>query len=376
MSHGALPSLAADVLILGGGPAGSATALALLRRGIERVIVCDRPSRSPFAIGESASPGVGKALIRLGLSDDLASLGHLPYHANISLWGGPEPAIDDFLRRAEGHGFHLDRAAFDAWLRASAAQAGATLLSPAELVGIERLERGFRVELRHEGEPCIATAAIVVDATGRKAAVLRRLGVRRRQLDRLVALAVLAEPHPGADLSLRGTSLIEPFADGWWYAAGLPSGRVILTLMTDSDLGREGNLRDPDSYARALEATTIVQRAAALPREGFAVASFSAASQFAENAIGPGFLAVGDALCAFDPLTSSGISGALDDALAAAETIAAWLRAKSGAEAMQAARVYAQRMAATLGRYVEERRLWYARERRWQERVFWRRRLG
>jgi flavin-dependent dehydrogenase len=112
-----------------------------------------------------------------------------------------------------------------------------------------------------------------------------------------------------------------------------------------------------------------------LPEEdGFAVASFSAASQYVDRAIGAGWLAVGDALLGLDPLSSSGIAGALEDARAAVDTIVAWRSARDGAAAAAAARGYAARAEETLRRYLAERHAWYSRERRWAEQPFWARR--
>ncbi|WP_247892025.1 FAD-dependent oxidoreductase [Azospirillum argentinense] len=84
---------AADVLIVGAGPAGSATALALRAAGVPRVVLVDRaahgsPERAALRVGESATPNVGPLLARLGLPDDLGRLGHRPYHGNLSLWSG------------------------------------------------------------------------------------------------------------------------------------------------------------------------------------------------------------------------------------------------------------------------------------------------
>src|SRR5690349_6553232 len=104
-----MPADRYDVLISGAGPAGCATALALVQAGAA-VLLLDRPLNQPFRIGESATPDVAGHLAKLGLKQALDD--HLPYHGNVSLWGSDTPQLDHFLFRAQGHGWHLDRAAF------------------------------------------------------------------------------------------------------------------------------------------------------------------------------------------------------------------------------------------------------------------------
>jgi flavin-dependent dehydrogenase len=359
-----------EVVVLGAGPAGAAIAHALCRRGV-RVRVLDRARRARFAIGESAAPQLASLLAGLGLPTALDELGHRPYHGNVSLWGGPA-IVDDFARRGAGHGWHLDRAAFDGWLRDTAVAAGATVEAMRGLAGVERGERGWRVHVRRGDRVESIGAAVIVDATGRAAALGRRVGARVRRVDQLIAIAVEAAPGDGA---WPGRSLIEPFADGWWYAAGLPSGRVMVMLMTDADLAREARLGERASFRRAFEATQAIAAAAQIVWDPPPVLRVVPAhTQFLDCAAGPGWIAAGDALLALDPLTASGIVGAIDDACAAADTVAAWLAARDPGQVVAAGRAYAERAAQTLRRYLAERRAWYAREPRWAERAFWRRR--
>lgn len=369
-----------DVLIVGAGPAGSAAAIALRRLGVPRVLLLNKPSKIPLAIGESVAPNIGLLLSRLGLNHRLEDMGHLPYHGNISLWGGPELVFDDFLKRGMGHGYHLDRAAFDTWLREQACEAGALLYSPVELEEAVRVERAFYVRFQQHGRKMEARAAVIVDASGRKAVLARRMGADVHKLDRLVALAAHARPISpafGAAPSLSGQSLVEPVAEGWWYAAGLPSGRLIVTLMTDDDIAKAGRLRDPEMYRAAFERTARLSQMACLQEgESSEITVVSAATQYLNRALGLGWIAAGDALIGFDPLTSSGITGALDDALAAADTVVAWFSAKDGMAAAEAARVYVRRAEATLQRYLSEHQRWYARETRFADRPFWQRRIG
>ena len=370
----ALPA-AVDVLVAGGGPAGSALALALLRAGVERVAVAPGPpSRAPFRVGESASPGVAPALEALGLSGDLAAAGHLPCRGTLSLWGG-ERVFDGFRERGRAPGWHLDRAAFDRHLLESAGAGGATLLPAVALETVTAERGGWRVRLRGGLE---VRARIVADCTARRTAVAARLGVGRRRLDRLLALAVMLpqpEPPPGGE-GLRGFSLVEAADMGWWYAAPVPGGRVVAMLITDADLAATAGLHRRPGFAAAWAAATELRRLVPVFGTPPAPVAFPAPGQYLEQACGPGWIAAGDALIAMDPLTAAGIDGALGDARAAADTLTAWLGADSLSRCLEAGEAYRHRAEVSLRRYLGERALHYRREVGRAAHPFWGRRAA
>lgn len=359
-----IPTFAVDVLIIGAGPAGAATALGLLAAGIERVLLVDRPIARPFQIGESATPDVPGLLERLGLERDLGRLGHQAYHGNLSLWGGGAPLVDHFLFRARGHGWHLDRAAFDAWLRQEAVARGAHLASPASLSAIAPMTDGWRITVEGLGA---VTARVVVDAAGRRAPLAVRLGAQQQRIDTLVALAVQTRPAKG----LEGLSLVEPFSDGWWYAACLPNGRAVVALMTDHDVAQTHGFHDTARYIEVWRNTELLMARVPPPSKSAPISVFAAHSAFINKAAGSRWIAVGDALMAFDPLTSSGIAGALDDALSAVPAIQSQLEGNT-----EASHAYVRRANASLKRYLTERQQHYSAERRWADRVFWARRTS
>jgi flavin-dependent dehydrogenase len=362
----------ADVLILGAGPAGSALALALKRAGVADVLLVDRPTRRPFRIGESAAPSLGPLLCRLGLDDRLDGHGHRPCHGNRTFWGGPAPVVEDFMSRTHGPGWHLDREAFDSWLRAEAAARGAELLSPAHLAAVRRDGDGWQVDARAVGINVEARTRWIVDATGRPAAFARRCGARLHRLDRLMALAACAEPVEGRGFD--GFTLVEAVEYGWWYATRLPGGAAIVALMRDSDLARGGNLLSPAAFRQAWAATSEIAHFVPPPDQALRPFVFAAGTQFIDRAIAPGWLALGDALIALDPLSASGITGALEDAIAAAETIVRLLGVTDNGEARDLRSAYAARANATLRRYLVERCAIYGRENRWRKNSFWQRR--
>jgi len=345
-----------DVLILGAGPAGCATALALWARGVERVLVVDRAPPAPFIPGESATPDIGRLLAALGLDGDLGRIGARPYYGNLAAWGGPS-ALSLFGRR--GTGWHLDRAAFELWLRDEAISRGVVLACPARLRALDAMSGGWDATVEGFGN---VRARVVADAAGRRAPLAVRLGAKRHRLDALVALAVRVPRARGSD----GYSLVESFASGWWYGARVPGGDAVVMLMTDRDIAQ--SYRDAGSFAQAWRDTAMLSRRIEVPQTPITPRVFAAHGGFLEPAAGAGWIAVGDALMSLDPLTSSGLSGALNDAAAAAGVIVEMLNGNDPAAA------YTQRANSALQRYLAGHAAYYGLERRWPTQSFWARR--
>lgn len=348
-----------DVLIAGAGPAGCATALALVAAGIEKIALVDRAEPAPFIPGESATPDLPELLTRLGLSDDVRHFGHDPYYGNLTAWGGA-PRLALFGRR--GNGWHLDRSAFERWLRAEACRRGVTLLCPAQPHAVERCAAGWHVEVSGFGG---VRAKILVDAGGRRAPLARRLGAQRIRLDTLVALT-LRLPG-GAVRHLTGYSFVEAASDGWWYAAQVPSGGAVVMFMTDHDIALR--YRRKSHFLESLRETALIGSRLVLGAPTAALQVHAAHAGYVQPGAGDRWLAVGDALLTLDPLTSSGLSGAFNDAFVAARAIGDMLNGKP------ADRAYAQRVSTAIERYRAQHAAYYALERRWPNSLFWSRRI-
>jgi 2-polyprenyl-6-methoxyphenol hydroxylase-like FAD-dependent oxidoreductase len=217
----------------------------------------------------------------------------------------------------------------------------------------------------------------LVDAAGRKSPLGTRLGARRHTLDQMVALAVRIPGTPDSRTAMRGQSLVESMRDGWWYAAPLPDGSMVIQLMTDADIARDGALRTPEAFLAAWRQTEGLSDLIPPPATTNAlgpIATFPAQTGALNKAAGPGWVAVGDALIGFDPLTSSGIAGAFSDAWAALPVVARWLEEGPGTTAADAAITYGRAAQGTMIRYLRERSRLYSEEHRWPKAPFWARR--
>ena len=174
----------ADILILGAGPAGAVAALNLAPT--RRVVLVERRAQVLPRIGEALPPVARRLLAEMGLWDEFLEEHHAPCYGNRSDWGGGELMETDFLRDPDGHGWHLDRARFDAWLRRVAVARGTVLLAPARLAAIKRDDRCWHAQLATDRGTTTVTVAFTIDAGGRAAPLARRLGAKRWASDRLV----------------------------------------------------------------------------------------------------------------------------------------------------------------------------------------------
>jgi flavin-dependent dehydrogenase len=357
-----------DVAVLGGGTAGAAAALLLARAG-RAVTVFERRARArSFTIGEGLPPTIKPLLARLGLMEPLRAGPHAPAYANRSAWGSAVVSDHDFIRTPHGHGYHLDRVAFDAMLLSLALRAGAGVERPARVAGRPRREGGaWRLPIEGESSTREVAARFVIDATGRSAAFARAMGARRESFDRLVAFSAVV-PDSGPE---DHATLIESVPQGWWYTAGLPDRRRVVALLTDADTPAARSARTAEGFHSLLAATKHVHAAAGWAAIDERPAATGANSSRLAVPYGEGWLAAGDAALAFDPLSSQGILTAL---YSAEKGAAAAYHALAGrANALPR---YAALLESIFAGYLHGHRLAAAAARRWPDEPFWRRRTS
>ncbi|HTD36779.1 MAG TPA: FAD-dependent monooxygenase [Candidatus Limnocylindrales bacterium] len=326
--------------MFGAGPAGIAAALRLLRAG-HTVAILDRPGGDPPWVGETFSNAIAGPLGELGLWDRFRAAGHLRGHEIRSVWGDPIVRGQNALFDTRGAHWYADRARFDRDLREAAASRGCAPRSYARLDHVARDGDAWNVALDAGAQKL--RARFLIDATGRRCALSRRLGARHRRFDRLVAIVAHAARNHHATYA--NAIVVEALPDGWWYASPLPGGHAIAHL-TDRDLVPHGTAN------------------------GAGLRIVAADSRLIEPGPHAHWLAAGDAYAAHDPLFGFGVTRALRNGIEAADAAQAFLAHHDPAPL----RAYHAARRAEFDLYLDGLIAHYSRERRWSASPFWARR--
>lgn len=355
-----------DVVILGGGPAGLATALALrqARPAPSVAVVTPAPDNEP-RVGESVPPSIEPLLRQLGVLDKFLRQGHLPAFSTAAAWGSPAPISNEFFFNPHHRGWQLDRSDFELMLAEAARDAGSFMLA-GRFVDAELDKRGhWQIDVRTAQGASRLTAGFVVDATGRRALFATRAGARAVTCDAL--LGVVRFFAASSTSELRGV-LVEACRDGWWYSAPLPRGGMVAAAMTDAPTARQRELATVEGWNAALvDAPYTMCRL----NEGLRTAESrmrvtTARSQYLPACTGHRWLAVGDSASTVDPLSSLGIVRALRFGLYAAYAIRDLLAGKPSGLAQYEALARRDRDS-----HLSVRAEVYGQEQRWIEAPFW-----
>jgi flavin-dependent dehydrogenase len=345
-----------DVIVVGAGPAGSIAGHAVARAG-GHVLLADGNNAQVHKIGESL-PGAAVRILRVfELPLPREGGAHMPIRGNMSSWNSDELVATDFIRDPDGPGWRLDRRSFDADLRAASLRAGASFHA-SHLVAIAR-SAGYWMLQFQDGRA--EKARWLIDATGRRASVARKVGGKRLRDARLIAL--YAKGNQVRPRSLDRT-YVEAVPEGWWYAAQLPSGTVLACLHVRPE---EANRIARNSKAwLAAWAKTSHLSSMLLAEFDPAFHAVDACGARLDRFVGDGWIACGDAALSFDPISSQGILSALHGGMAAGKAVLAALDGNSNL-----CDAYITQLATIRSIYIARLRSVYAEERRWRDMPFW-----
>lgn len=314
-----------DVLVIGGGPAGSTAATFLARQG-RSVMLLERDRHPRFHIGESLLPANMPILDRLGVLEDVRTIGVLKLGADFPTADGHGFNVFRFgraLGTTPAFAFQVKREEFDQLLFRHAAAQGADTRENARVHELEFTSSGVtaRAELA-DGAALVVRARYLMDATGRDAFLGGRLKLRRRH-PRHQSAALFAhfrgvEPRDGDNA---GNISIYSHDNGWAWMIPLRGGVFSVGIVADPQLLKSRRESPADFLMKVLGGIPGA-------RERMAGAGIIGNlhvtgnySYVCKSLTGPRWVMVGDAGAFVDPIFSTGVYLAMRSAERAAQVV-------------------------------------------------------
>ena len=328
-----------DVLVIGGGPAGSTVAPLLVEKGY-RVTLLEKAHHPRFHIGESLLPANLPLFERLGVAAEVKAVGMEKWGADFVSPHHDAPQTFLFAEawnKSMPYAYQVKRAEFDAILIGNAARKGVEVYQGCKAKAVDFLpDQRILVHARQDdGRDCEWLARFVVDASGRDTFLANRFQIKQRN-PRHNSSAVYghfagATRNPG---QAEGNITIFWFEHGWFWFIPMQGdvtsvGMVTWPYFMKTRSGRsiERFLFDGIATCPAL-ATRLTE--AKLVTRVEATGNFSYVS---ERNHGSNYLLLGDAYAFIDPVFSSGVLLAMNSGLIGADTIDTCLRRPAEATA-------------------------------------------
>ena len=330
-----------DVIVIGGGPAGSTAATLLVRRGY-RVIALEKDHHPRFHIGESLLPMNLPIFERLGVLDQVRALGVFKPGADFEADNEAGYITFEFARalgNSPPHAYQVRRQDFDQMLFRHAASSGADTREGHEVRGVE--ERGphdWQVQVATDrGEQYAIRARYVVDASGRDAFLAGKKKLKRKNAEH--QSAAIFGHFRGAqyrDGEHAGNISIYRFDHGWMWMIPLPDGVMSVGAVCWPDYLKQRRGRTTDFLLETLRQNPAlwkrIEHAELIDNEVRVTGNYSYDSA---RMAGPGWVLIGDAFAFLDPVFSSGVYLAMSGAEQAVDVVDAALRDPTREAALQ-----------------------------------------
>ncbi|MBU8858374.1 MULTISPECIES: geranylgeranyl reductase family protein [unclassified Micromonospora] len=353
----------ADVIVVGAGPGGSATAYHLARHGVRVLLLEKTEFPREKVCGDGLTPRAVRQLIRMGV-DTSPEAGWLHNKGLRVIGGGVRLELDwPDLASFPNYGLVRTRLDFDDLLVQRAVAAGAKLRTSVNVLGpvlgADDRVIGVQTEVGPDKEPATFHAPLVVAADGVSGRFPLALGLAKRE-DRPIGVAVRRYYRSPAkhdddyleswlELRAKGSDALLP---GYGWIFGLGDGRVNVGL---------GVLNSSSAFGKTNYRKLLTDWLANTPEDWGMTDESNAEGPILGAALPMGFnrvphytrgvLLVGDSGGMVNPFNGEGIAYAMESGEMAAEVVVQALARPAGAERERALMAYPQELKARFGGY-------------------------
>jgi flavin-dependent dehydrogenase len=319
-----------DVLVIGGGPAGSTVAALLAQQG-RSVVLVEKARHPRFHIGESLLPANVALFDRLGLREQVEKIG-------MPKWGiefvSPEHKHRSYLEFSDAwdksmpYAWQVRRSELDELLFRNAAGRGARTLEGCHVRDVHFDADGATAQaLLDDGTRKTWRARFVVDASGRDTLLSNKFDFKEKNPKHNSA-AIFGHFRNAQRLTGRkeGNISIFWFPHGWWWFIPLADGTTSVGAVCWPYYlkSREKPLKEffADTIALCPDLAVRLKDAELVDDAVHATGNYSYGST---RCTGDRFIMVGDAFAFVDPVFSSGVYLAMNSAFEGAEVVATCL---------------------------------------------------
>lgn len=299
-----------DVVVVGGGPAGSTSAARFAQLG-HSVVLLEQADFPRFHIGESLLPGTFSVFDAVGVTAKIEARGFLPKYAAEFVSGDGEIRrrypFAGGLVEGRGSAFEVDRADFDQLLLDHAESCGVQVRRGVRVRGVDFDAQGARVDALAGDASVIFSSRLLIDATGQGVLLGRARGLR--ELDPSLKNFALYSHYTGARRSggaAEGDISIVLAPSGWWWVIPLAGGRTSVGLVAPTS-SLEGERADADYFERQLAASSYLSERFGGAERVAPVRGASDYSYACRELVGDAWMLVGDAAAFIDPVFSTGV---------------------------------------------------------------------
>lgn len=316
-----------DVLVIGGGPAGSTVGPLLAEKGY-RVAILEKARHPRFHIGESLLPANLPLFERLGVAEEMRAIGMYKPGAEFVSPHHERPQVFHFAEawdKSMPHAYQVKRDEFDTVLIRNAARKGVEVHEGCKAHAVEFLaDRSVVVSARHDdGREIEWQARFLVDASGRDTFLANRFQIKQRN-PRHNSSAIYghfrgAQRQAGSD---EGNISIFWFEHGWFWFIPMMNGITSVGMVTWPYFMKTKGSRSLEQYFS--DGIALCPALAERLEEAELITKVEATGNFSyvsERNHGHNYVMLGDAYAFIDPVFSSGVLLAMNSGVVAAETI-------------------------------------------------------
>jgi len=315
-----------EVLVIGGGPAGSTIAALLAQRGRD-VLVLEKSRHPRFHIGESLLPMSMPMFDQLGVAEKIRRIGVVKLGAEfVSPWHGAPVMIDfnDAWDNTWPSAYQVRRDEFDEILFKNAADKGARVIEECKVTDIKFHpgEEALVNTVRKDGRAQRIRARFVVDASGRDTFLANHFGMKHR--NKKHNSAAIFGHFSGAQRlegEVQGNISLFWFDHGWFWFIPLADGN---TSVGATCWPYYMKTRKTDTSQFLLDTIALCPALAERLKEARLASPVTATGNFSylsERSSGENYILLGDAFAFIDPVFSSGVFLAMNSSFVGADTV-------------------------------------------------------